>query len=186
MSKVQIRTTKKEGEAPLYMRMKIGEEAIWVNLLLKVDVAKWNAAAGSDRKISNLLDRMGHSKKISDIEFAIKDLRRKHKLTKETVSSTIDSIVLEEHRETLSKKEELRERYVKRVKYSFRNTLISYVDSAIQGTRRHSFGKSFAHYSLNVLKQFKRIMCEYHDHHPFDWNDLDEPLIDRFIAYLEE
>ena len=186
MSKVQIRTTKKEGEAPLYMRMKIGEEAIWVNLLLKVDVVKWNAAAGSDRKISNLLDRLGHSKKIADIEFAIKDLRKKHKLTKETVSSTIDSIVLAEHRETQSKNEELRERYVKRVKYSFRNTLISYVDSAVQGTRRHSFGKSFAHYSLNVLKQFKRIMCEYLDHHPFDWKDLDEPLIDRFIAYLEE
>ena len=185
MSKVQIRTTKKEGDAPLYMRMKIGEEAVWVNLLLNVDVAKWNAAAGSERKISNLLDKLGYSKKISDIEFAIKDLRKRHKLTKETVSSAIDGIVLAEHRETLSKKEEIREKYVSRVRYSFRKTLIEYVDSAVQGTRRHSFGVRYAHFSLNILKQFKRIMCEFLDSHPFDWKDINEPLIDSFIARLE-
>ena len=185
MSKVQIRTTKKKGETPLYMRMRIGEESIWVNLMLKVDVEKWNAAAGSERKINNLLDRLGHSKKISDIEFAIKDLRKRHKLTKETVSATIDSIVLAEHRETLSKNEALRERYVKRARYNFRKTLIDYVDGAVDGTRRHSFGVSYAHFSLNILKQFKRIMCEYLDKHPFDWKDIDEPLVDRFIAYLE-
>lgn len=186
MSKVQIRTTKKEGEAPLYMRMKIGEEAIWVNLLLKVDVVKWNAVVGNERKTTNLLDRLGHSKKISDIEFAIKDLRKKHKLSKETVSSTIDSIVLAEHRETISKDEALKEKYVKRVRNSFRRTLIDYVDGALDGTRRHSFGVSYAHFSLNIFKQFKRIMCEYQDKHPFDWKDIDEPLVDRFIAHLED
>lgn len=186
MSKVQIRTTKKDGEAPLYMRMKIGEEAIWVNLLLKVDVVKWNAVVGNERKTTNLLDRLGHSKKISDIEFAIKDLRKKHKLSKETVSSTIDSIVLAEHRETISKDEALKEKYVKRVRNSFRRTLIDYVDGALDGTRRHSFGVSYAHFSLNIFKQFKRIMCEYQDKHPFDWKDIDEPLVDRFIAHLED
>lgn len=186
MSKVQIRTTKKDGEAPLYMRMKIGEEAIWVNLLLKVDVVKWKAVAGNERKTTNLLDRLGHSKKISDIEFAIKDLRKKHKLSKETVASTIDSIVLAEHRETISKDEALKEKYVKRVRNSFRRTLIDYVDGALDGTRRHSFGVSYAHFSLNIFKQFKRIMCEYQDKHPFDWKDIDEPLVDRFIAHLED
>lgn len=29
-------------------------------------------------------------------------------------------------------------------------------------------------------------MCEFLDKHPFDWKDIDEPLIDRFIAYLED
>lgn len=186
MSKVQIRTTKKEGEAPLYMRFRIGEESIWMNLMLKVDIEKWNAAAGSERKINNLLDRLGHSKKISDIEFAIKDLRKKHKLTRETVVAAIDSIALAEHRETLSKDEELRDKYVKRVRHSFRKTLIDYVDGAVAGTRRHSFGVSYAHFSLNIFKQFKRIMCDYLDKHPFDWKDIDEPLIDRIIAYLED
>ena len=76
------------------MRMKIDDKAVWVNLMLNVDIEKWNAAASSEKKISNLLDKLGHSKKISDIEFAIKDLRRRHRLTKETVSAAVDSIVL--------------------------------------------------------------------------------------------
>lgn len=185
MAKVQIRTTKKEGQAPLYMRIKVGNEAVWQNLMLNVDIEKWNAALSSDKKISNLLDRLGLSKKISDIEFAIKDLRKKHKLTKESVSAAIDSIVLAERREVLSKEEELRDKYVKRVRYSFRKTLNEYVDRAVDGTRRHSFGVSYARFSLNILKQFRRIMCEYLDKHPFDWKDINEPLIDRFIAYLE-
>lgn len=186
MGKVQIRTTKKEGQAPLYMRIKIDDEAVWQNLMLKVDIEKWNAAASSDKKISNLLDRLGHSKKISDIEFAIKDLRKKHKLTKESVSAAIDSIVLAERREVLSKEEDLREKYVKRVRYTFKKTLIDYVNRAVDGTRRHSFGVSYARFSLNILKQFRRIMCEFLSKHPFDWNDIKEPLIDKFIAYLED
>lgn len=185
MSKVQIRTKKKEGETPLYMRMKIGEEAIWVNLVLPVDVEKWNAAVGSERKISNLLDKLGYTRKIQDIEFAIKDLRRKNKLSKESVSSAIDSIVLAERRTVLEKKETLRNKYVERCIHSFKNCLIDYVDSAVAGTRRHTFGKSYAHHSLNILKQFKRIMCEYIKIHPFDWENISQPLVDRFIAYLE-
>ena len=185
MSKIQIRTTKKEGMAPLYMRMKIGEEAVWVNLMLNVDVKKWNAVATSEKKISNLLDRLGHSKKISDIEFAIKDLRRRHRLTKETVSSAIDSIVLADKRAEILEQEERREKFVKSTKYSFRNSLDYYVNSAADGTRRHSYGKSFAHYSQNILKQFRRIMFDFLDKRPFDWPDLNKPLVDSFIAYLE-
>ena len=71
--KVQIRTKKKEGKTPLYMRIKIGEEATWVNLMLSIDIEKWNAAANSEKKISNLLDKLGYTRKIQEIEFAIKD-----------------------------------------------------------------------------------------------------------------
>lgn len=185
MSKVQIRTTKKEGEAPLYMRMKIGEEAVWVNLLLKVDVGKWNAVVGNERKTTNLLDRLGHSKKISEIEFAIKDLRKRHRLTKETVSIAIDSIVLAEKRATILEKEELREKVVKKYTYRFKNCLDSYVNSAVDGTRRHSYGDSFSEHSIKILKQFRRIMFNYLDINPFEWSDLNKLLVDRFISYLE-
>ena len=186
MSKIQIRTIKKTGETPLYMRMKIGEKSVWVNLMLNVDIEKWNAAASSEKKISNLLDKLGHSKKISDIEFAIKDLRRRHRLTKETVSSAVDSIVLAEKRAILLEQEERREKFVKKSKYNFRNSLDYYVNSAVDGSRRHSYGDSFAHFSLNILKQFRRIMFEYLDSHPFEWSDINKPLVDGFIAYLED
>ena len=186
MSRIQIRTSKKKGVAPLYMRMKISDKAVWVNLMLNVDIEKWSIAATSEKKISNLLDKLGYSKKISDIEFAIKDLRRRHLLTKETVTLVIDSIVLAEKRAILDEKKERREKIVKNSKYSFRNALDYYVNSALDGTRRHSYGDSFAHYSKNILKQFRRVMFNFLDKHPFEWADLNKPLIDSFIAYLED
>ena len=87
MNKIQIRTTKKEGTTPLYMRIKIENKATWVNLLLQVDIQKWSATAGSERKISNLLDKLDYTRKIQEIEFAIKDLRKRHRLTKESAAS---------------------------------------------------------------------------------------------------
>lgn len=186
MNKIQIRTSKKEGSAPLYMRIKIEEKATWVSLLLQVDIQKWNAAAGSERKISNLLDKLDYTRKIQEIEFAIKDLRKRHRLTKESAASAIDSVILAERRAALLKKEEQKEKVVRTFKYSFRNCLDYYVNSAIEGTRRHSYGESFAHYSQNILKQFRRIMFEYLDKHPFDWADINQPLIDGIIAYLED
>ena len=156
-----------------------------MNLLLSVDIEKWRAASGSERKISNLLDKLNYTRKIQEIEFAIKDLRRRHRLTEENVIAAIDNIVLADQRAALIEKEKQREQIVRTIKNNFKNSLEYYVNSAVQGTRRHSFGKSFAHFSLNILKQFKRIMCEYLVNHPFDWNDIDEPLVDRFIAHLE-
>lgn len=186
MNKIQIRSNKKEGSTPLYMRIKIEDKATWVSLLLQVDVQKWSAAAGSERKISNLLDKLGYTRKIQEIEFAIKDLRKRHRLTKESAASAIESVVLAERRATLLKKEEQKEKVIRTLKYSFRNCLDYYVNSAIEGTRRHSYGESFAHYSQNILKQFRRIMFEYLDKHPFDWSDINQPLIDSIIAYLED
>ena len=181
-----VRTKKTEGRTTLYTKLRMGNKVSWVNLMLSVDIEKWRAASSSERKISNLLDKLGYTRKIQEIEFAIKDLRRRHRLTEENVIAAIDNIVLADQRAALIEKEKQREQVVHSIKHNFRNSLEYYVNSAVQGTRRHSFGKSFAHYSLNVLKQFKRIMCGYLDKHPFDWKDIDEPLIDRFIAYLED
>ena len=182
---VLVRTKKKEGKTTLYTKLRMGEKVSWVNLLLSVDIEKWRAASGSERKISNLLDKLNYTRKIQEIEFAIKDLRRRHRLTEENVIAAIDNIVLADQRAALIEKEKQREQIVRTIKNNFKNSLEYYVNSAVQGTRRHSFGKSFAHFSLNILKQFKRIMCEYLVNHPFDWNDIDEPLVDRFIAHLE-
>ena len=116
---------------PLGVKLRMGKDVSWISLMLPVDIEKWLAVSSSERKTSNLLDKLGYTKRIQEIEFAIKDLRKKHKLTRENVSAAIDSIVLAEHRETLSKDEALRDKYVKRVRNSFRNTLIYYVDSAV-------------------------------------------------------
>lgn len=183
--KVLIRTTKKEGKTPLYVKLRMGDSVAWVNLMLPVDIEKWNAVSGSDLKTSNFLDKLGYTRKIQDIEFAIKDLRRKHRLTKENVDSAIDSIVLDEKRTALLEKEEKKEKAKRTIKHSFKNTLEYYVNSAVEGTRRHSYGDTFAHFSTNILRQFKRVMFNYLETHHFEWGDINQPLIDNFIAYLE-
>ena len=86
---------------------------------------------------------------------------------------------------TLIEKEKKREKGIRSVKNNFKNSLEYYVKSAVNGTRRHSYGESFAHYSTNILKQFRRVMYGYLDKHPFDWDDINQPLVDHFIDYLE-
>ncbi len=186
MNKVQIRSKKVEGIAPLYMRVKMGGIDVWVNLMLTVDIAKWNAVSGSDKKISNYLDRLGYSKKIMSIEFAIKDLRRRHRLTKNALFSTVDSIVLDEKRAILLEQEERKAKVATMSRHKFKNCLDSYVNSAVDGTRRHSRGESFSKRSVCILQQFRRILFDFLDIHPFEWSDIDQPLVDSFINYLED
>ena len=184
--KVQIRTKKKEGTTPLYVKLRMGEDVSWVSLMLSVDIEKWTAASSSERKINNLLDKLGYTKKIQEIEFAIKDLRKRHRLNKENVSTAIDSIVLADQRTALIEKEKKRETVVRSIRYNFKNSLDYYVNSAIDGTRRHSYGDSFAHFSTNILRQFQRVMGNYVEGHLFDWADINQPLVDNYIAYLED
>lgn len=184
--KVQIRTKKKEGTTPLYVKLRMGEDVSWVSLMLSVDIEKWTVASSSERKINNLLDKLGYTKKIQEIEFAIKDLRKRHRLNKENVSTAIDSIVLADQRTALIEKEKKRETVVRSIRYNFKNSLDYYVNSAIDGTRRHSYGDSFAHFSTNILRQFQRVMGNYLEGHLFDWADINQPLVDNYIAYLED
>ena len=184
--KVTVRTTKKEGKTPLYVKLRMGKEVSWVNLMLSVDIEKWLAASSSERKINNLLDKLGYTKKIQEMEFAFKDLRRRHRLTKENVLSAIDSIVLEDRRTVLLEKEKKKEKVTQMVKYNFKNSLEYYVESAVNGTRRHSYGDSFSEHSKKILKQFKRIMLKYLGRYHFDWADINKPVVDNFIAYLED
>ncbi|MBO7562952.1 MAG: tyrosine-type recombinase/integrase [Bacteroidales bacterium] len=184
--KVTVRTIKKEGKTPLYVKLRMGKDVSWVNLMLSVDIESWVAASSSERKINNLLDKLGYTKKIQEMEFAFKDLRRRHRLTKENVESAIDNIVLEDRRTVLLEKEKKREKVMLTVKYNFRNALEYYVESAVNGTRRHSYGDSFALFSMKNLQQFKRVMNEFLVVHKFDWVDINQPLVDSFIAYLEK
>ena len=170
--KVQIRTKRKEGKTPLYIKLRMGKDVAWVSLMLSVDIEKWLAASGSERKISNLLDKLGYTRKLQEIEFAIKDLRRRHRLTKENVATAIDSIVLADKRSVFLEKEKQREMVVRSITHSFKKSLEEYVNSAVDGTRRHSFGESFSPHSKSILNQFKRIMLNYLKMHPFDWVDL--------------
>lgn len=61
------RTRCKEGNTPLYTRLKVGGKSMWVNLQLMVKIQEWEKVKDSERKRTNFLDRMGYSKKLSEI-----------------------------------------------------------------------------------------------------------------------
>ena len=64
--KVLIRTTKKGGKTPLYVKLRIGDSVAWVNLMLPVDIEKWNTVSSSDLNTSNFLDKLGYTRKIQE------------------------------------------------------------------------------------------------------------------------
>lgn len=78
-----IRTKKSEGNTSLFTRVRIGKQVAWINLRLTVDVSKWRAVEQSNIKSKNYLEKLGHYKKILDVEFAIQELKKHNRLTKE-------------------------------------------------------------------------------------------------------
>ena len=81
------------------------------------------------------------------------------------MDSSIDRIVLDEKRTVLLKKEGKKEKAKRAIKHRFKNSLQYYVDSAVDGTRRYSYGDTFAHFSTKILRQFKRDMFNYLETH---------------------
>ena len=110
MISLTIRSKQHEGDTMLHTRIKIDGKAKWINLQLP-DIKKWQEVSTSLKKQTNYLDRLGYSKKIADIEFAIKDLRQRNCLTEEAINEAIQNIVLVEKRERIKKQDDLK-RYI--------------------------------------------------------------------------
>ena len=107
MISITIRSTQSEGEAMLHTRIKIEGKSKWLDLQLPVDIKKWQEVSTSQKKQTNYLDRLGYSKKIADIEFSIKDLRKRNSLTEKAINEAIQNTVLVEKRERIKKQDDL-------------------------------------------------------------------------------
>ena len=186
MLKVQIRTSKKVGETPLFTRMRIGGKSEWINLYLNVDVARWNEVKDSDIKRQNYLDRKGYSKLIVDVEFGLKELRRKGEDDMSNVTALIKDIVLKEQREKLLKQQEIGRKMAERKLKSVKTYLVRYVDEMESGEERNSKGERFGIQTIKAWKQFRRIFLDFYELDPFTWDEIDQKLINRFISYLEK
>lgn len=113
--KLYTRTTKKIGAAKLYIKPKIGGMPVWLNLGLDVPLAEWqktfsldveNSLVQSETKVKNLMHKLGHEKKLQDIENGIRSLRDSNDLSIETATDLIKTIVLAELREEQEKQQE--------------------------------------------------------------------------------
>ena len=151
-----------------------------------MDVKKWNEVSKSERKQSNYLDLMGYTKKISEIEFGIKDLRMRHRLTKESAINIVKNVVLSEVRDQLIKDEELGKMVVERQKNDVKKFVNTYIEGVSNGKILNSKGKKYSSNSIKTWKQFRRVFNECYKNQSFTWEDLSQTLIHLFLNHMEK
>ena len=171
----------------LYTRIKIDGKSKWINLQLPVDVKKWREVSTSLKKQTNYLDRLGYSKKIADIEFAIKELRQRNCLTEEAINETILNTVLAETRERIKKHDELQQYISDKQNKSVKTWIKDYIAKIVSGEARTFNGERYAPNSIRNWKQFLRIFLDFcKTTNDFCWEEINQSLVNKYMSFLEE
>ena len=187
MISLVIRSKQSEGEAMLYTRIKIDGKSKWINLQLPVDVKKWREVSTSLKKQTSYLDRLGYSKKIADIEFAIKELRQRNCLTEEAINKTILNTVLAETRERIKKHDELQQYISDKQNKSVKTWIKDYIAKIVSGEARTFNGERYAPNSIRNWKQFLRIFLDFcKTTNDFCWEEINQSLVNKYMSFLEE
>ena len=151
----------------MHTRMNVEGAVLWVNLLMRVDVAEWNEVSQSERKLNNFLTKKGISKKVALIEEAITDMRRHHRLTKRNLESAIESIVLADKRDELKRAEELKKYVEDKKRSNVKNFVTEYIKGIENGEVRTSKKEKYAKESVKNWLQFKRVFLDFYKIRPF-------------------
>ena len=171
----------------LYTRIKIDGKSKWINLQLPVYVKKWREVSTSLKKQTNYLDKLGYSKKIADIEFAIKDLRQRNCLTEEAINETILNTVLAETRERIKKHDELQQYISDKQNKSVKTWIKDYIAKIVSGEARTFNGERYAPNSIRNWKQFLRIFLDFcKTTNDFCWEEINQSLVNKYMSFLEE
>ncbi|MCM1475002.1 MAG: site-specific integrase [Muribaculaceae bacterium] len=186
MLTVQIRTKSKDGVAPLYTRLKINDKAVWINLHLNVDVQKWAEASVSDRKIANFLDRLDYARKLSEIEFEVKELRRHHRLTKDALDEVIKRVVFAEVREQLIKDEDIEKQLKERQRKDVKRFVKEYVEGIEKGEILNTKNKKYSKNSIKSWTQFRRLFLDCYKGMSFTWDEMTQSIVQKFMLYLDK
>ena len=185
MFNLNIRTSKKDGEASLFTRLRIGKNNYWVDLYLKVEVNKWLLVKDSERKRENYLDKKGYTQRLMDIEFGIKELKRGDSFCIESVERLVRDVVMKEQREKLLEQERLGRIMRERALKSIDTYVTTFVKQIQTGEVRTNRGEHYSKQTISVWKQFRRVFLDFYSKHPFTWEQIDQNLINRFRTYLE-
>lgn len=183
--KLVIRTKSKEGTTPLYTKLMVDGKGRWICLPIFVDVKEWEEAAQTERKLGNYIIKKGINKKIVLLEDAIKDMKRHHRFTKENLEKSIEDIVLADKREALKRAEQLGKEAEDRKKRNVKNFVVEHIRKIETGEVRTAKKEKYAEESIKNWKQFRRVFLDFYKIRPFEWDDINEALADRYISYLE-
>lgn len=183
--KLTIRTKSKEGSAPLYTKLMVEGKGRWICLPIVVDINEWVEAAQSERKLNNYLIKKGINKKVALIEDSIKDMKRHHRFTKENLEKSIEDIMLADKREALKRAEQLGKEAEDRKKHNVKNFVVEHIRKIESGEVRTAKKEKYAKESIKNWQQFRRVFLDFYRIRPFEWDDINETLADRYISYLE-
>lgn len=183
--KLMIRTKSKEGSAPLYTKLMVEGKGRWICLPIVVDINEWVEAAQSERKLNNYLIKKGINKKVALIEDSIKDMKRHHRFTKENLEKSIEDIMLADKREALKQAEQLGKEAEDRKKHNVKNFVVEHIRKIESGEVRTAKKEKYAKESIKNWQQFRRVFLDFYRIRPFEWDDINETLADRYISYLE-
>lgn len=182
-----IRSKQHEGEAMLHTRIKIEGKAKWINLQLPVNIKKWQEVSTSPKKQTNYLDKLGYSQKIADIEFALKDLRKRNCLTEEAINDVIQNTVLVEKRERIKKQDDLKRYISDKQNKSVKTWIKDYIAKIESGEARTYEGQKYAANTIKIWKQFLRIFLEFcKTTNDFCWEEIKQSLVNKYMAFLEK
>ena len=184
--KLILRTKQNSGKHPLYTRMRVGGKVLWVNLRMTVDVEEWYEASKSQRKFSNYLNKKGISQKVALIEYAIVDLKSHHRMTIENLEKKIEDIVLYDKREKYIRAEKLGDEFSEKDSSNIENFLNEYVKGISNGKIRTESKEKYSKNSIKKWNNFKGLFLKFYKIKPFNWADMNEKFVDRYINYLEE
>ena len=183
--KLMIRTKSKEGSAPLYTKLMVEGKGRWICLPIVVDINEWVEAAQSERKLNNYLIKKGINKKVALIEDSIKDMKRHHRFTKENLEKSIEDIMLADKREALKRAEQLGREAEDRKRHNVKNFVVEHIRKIESGEVRTAKKEKYAKESIKNWQQFRRVFLDFYRIRPFEWDDINETLADRYISYLE-
>ena len=129
---------------------------------------------------------MSYTHKIQEIEKGLKVLKKYHKCTKEEVEKLIENIVLQEAREEIIKREETKSKLESEKRKRFREYANNYIKEIVCGERRTIKNKLYTKGTIHHWRQVVDKLLDFHKKYPFSWDDINQQLISRFIAYLED
>lgn len=130
---------------------------------------------------------MGYSKKIADIEFAIKELRQRNCLTEESINEIILNTVLAETRERIKKQDELKRYITDKQSKSVKTWIADYIAKIVSGEARTFNGERYAPNSIRNWKQFLRIFLDFcKTTNDFCWEEINQSLVNKYMSFLEE
>ena len=114
-----------------------------------------------------------------------KDILEVYEMVKSVNPSEISrTTIISKKREQTEANAEL----VKKLQDARRPSLLEFVQKRIEGMENGSIkrkGNNYSKGTLHTYKGFAVILESFCKEHPFEWNDINERLIDEFVLYME-